>query len=330
MVNATDSAVLKSGEKVSYSVVRTPDGEWSGPLGEFLGHKGGLWHWQIEKSLTQPLGCDTSYYILHRDGVPFSGVMLAESQGIAILGHVFTSEADRRQGACTQIMERLMDDFRVRGGRAMTLSTGYDSAPFHLYKKFGFEGLEPENGHMWYAEDGLKNFDDAFFADGEAEVESLDWANWPLTTVLYTCDAPARIRSAPFGIIGRVSTEGSFLSVLQANGHGHAGQVSVLMKKDPEAAVGAASWGYDRQWPGQLVLDLFCHAAFWGRGPELLAALEFPAGHRHVAYADSQAAEKREALLAAGFEHVSTLPEWVPSPDSDKSVTDVDVMVRKG
>ena len=330
MVDETTTLELKNGEAVSYAAVRGPDDEWSGPLREFLGHKGGLWHWQIEQSLTRPLGCDTSYYILHRDGVPLSGVMLAESRGIAILGHVYTREADRRKGACSLIFERMMHDFRGRGGRAMTLSTGYDSAPFHLHEKFGFEGLEPNNGHMWYAETGLQNFNDAFFADGEARVESLDWSNWPLTTVLYTCDAPAVIRAAPFGIIGRVSPEGPFLSVLHANGHAHAGHVSVLMKKDPVAAVGAAAWGHDRQWPGQLVLDVFCHAAFWSRGPELLAALELPPGHRHVAYADSRAAEKRETLQEAGFEHAATLPEWVSSGSNESAVSDVHVMVRKG
>jgi hypothetical protein len=330
MVGGTDSVRLKDGEDVSYAVVRAPDEEWADSLGDFLGHKEGLWHWQIEQSLRQPIGCDTYYYILHRAGVPFSGVMLAETDGVAILGHVYTADADRRKGACSLIFERLMDDFRGRGGRGMTLCTAFDSPAFRLYERFGFEGIEPSNGTMWYARDGIDAFNESFFASGDTEIEHFDWSSWPLSTVLYTSDEPAVIRAAPFGIVGRSSTEGPFLHALRAGSEGHAGQVSVLAKKDPAAVVGAASWGYDPKWPGQLVLDVFCHAHFWDRSSDLLSSLELPDADKHVVYADSGSHEKKDALTSVGFEQVAVLPEWIPREGSDTLVEDVAVMARKG
>jgi hypothetical protein len=86
-------------------------------------------------ALRHDLGLDVFYYILHRDGVPFTNMMNIEYRGVGLYGHVFTKPEDRQKGAASALMPMLMDDFRARGGKALYLGTGYDSHPPSLCKE---------------------------------------------------------------------------------------------------------------------------------------------------------------------------------------------------
>ena len=105
---------------------------WNGPerIEALLGHKGEEWQWQNSRCARDDLGIDVYYYILHRDGVPFANMMTAECAGVGHFGHVWTRPEDRRKGAADQLMGLQMEDFRGRGGRALYLGTGFDSAAY--------------------------------------------------------------------------------------------------------------------------------------------------------------------------------------------------------
>jgi hypothetical protein len=111
-------------------------------------HKGPLRNWQNTAVLRRGLGMDVVFYVLHRDGIPLANMMTVEHRGVGHFGHVWTQPEDRRKGAASLIMDAQMADFKRRGGQALFLGTGYNSAPYHIYAARGFVGLEAESGYM--------------------------------------------------------------------------------------------------------------------------------------------------------------------------------------
>lgn len=312
MKESTTKATLKTGESVDLSIVKAPDAELAPVIMDLIGHKGEIWNWQNEQMLTQSVGIDFYYYFLHRNGKAFSNVATGEYRGVGSFGHVYTTPEDRRKGACAVIMEKQMAHFRDRGGRYLTLGTGFETTPYNIYKKFGFVGVEASNGHMTYCNGPVAAFMDEYFAPCKAVIEPVSWKHWPGATVLFLSDAPGVIRMAPERVFGRVSTEGPLLHVLRdrvgrENGitRGHA-----LVNPDTGAVLGVAVWNWDKLWTGTLMLDVFCHPRFWSYAPAMLRALELASDERHLAYADAQCPQKREALEAVGFKAVTKLPNW--------------------
>src|SRR5207248_6496886 len=105
---------------------------------------------------------ETRYYLGMLEGVPVANVMTVESDGVGILGHVFTRPEHRRKGICQAIMGRLMEDFRQRNGRVLLLGTGFESAPYWIYHSFGFRSLK--GGFMRYDAPAAEGFDRNWFA----------------------------------------------------------------------------------------------------------------------------------------------------------------------
>ncbi len=330
MMERTETATIKTGEAVDFSILRAPDAEWSPVVMDLVGHKGELWNWQNEMCLTQDLGIDVYYYFLHRQGRGFSNVMTAEYKGVGSFGHVYTVPEDRRKGACAAIMERQMAHFRERGGRLLTLATGFETPPYQIYKKFGFVGVEDQNGHMWYAREPLDAVLDAYFEPCDAVIEPVGWKHWPMAPVLFLSDVPGVVRMAPERVFGRVTTEGPLIHVIRdrfkPNGpiRGQA-----LVNPATGAVLGVAAWNWDKLWTGTLVLDVFCHPRFWHRAPDLLNALALAEDERHLAYVDAHCPAKREALEAVGFRAVTTLPDWQRINWGSAARVDVTLMQRR-
>ena len=108
---------LKNGESAELGVVIGPEtGELGTSLRALLGHKGKLWQWQIEQSLTQSHpGVESRFYILSKAGKPFANIMCVERAGIGIFGHVYTAPAERRKGAADILHGHQIEDFKKRG-----------------------------------------------------------------------------------------------------------------------------------------------------------------------------------------------------------------------
>jgi GNAT superfamily N-acetyltransferase len=334
MYTPLENVVLKSGEEVAAGVVAAPDSQWRPRLQKLLFHKGEPWRRQITELLTQPLNVEARHYILHRGDAPFCHILTVESGSVGILGHVWTEPEERGQGAASRLMGLQMQDFRARGGRALYLSTGYDSSAYRIYARHGFAGVEPHSGVMAFFASSRRQFEAEYFAPGPANIAPLDWAHWATSSALFAGEGPGVVRNAALGLLGKRVTEGALIFALQEQREAGAEQanaearVQVLQKEENGAVVGLAAWSRDATWPGQYIADVYCHAHFWQRAPELLAQLRLPEDARVVAYADAPFAAKREALEVAGFRVVASLPQWIAADAAQTGRVDVVVMER--
>jgi GNAT superfamily N-acetyltransferase len=313
MVESLGSITLKSGERVAAAAVRGPDAAWRERITRLLGHKGEPWLWQNSELLSRETGIDAWFYVLHRDGVPFAHQMSADLQGVGIFGHVWTEPADRGQGAAGELLRLQLAHFRARGGRALYLSTGYDSAPYHLYQKHGFVGIAAGSGYMTWSHVPLAAFEQDYFAPGPTSLEGIDWPHWPTAPALFTADLPGIVRCAPLNLHGRSSTEEALLPWIQGRtATPHRGQVFVLRKPNG-AVVALAAWTLSASNPGTLSVDVFCHPNFGADAENLLrhtlaGAPPLPA----VALTDTDDLPKAAVLQALGFKPAGRHPDGWP------------------
>lgn len=332
MYTSLGKVKLKSGEVVEVGVVTGPDLDWAERVERLLGHKGPIWQWQNAASVRRELGIEPRFYLLHRQGEPLANVATFTHRGTGHFGHVWTQPADRRQGAASQLMGLQMAHFREEGGRALFLGTGFDSAPYHIYTSHGFAGLEPKSGHMEYYAQGKAQFEAEYFARGVVKVEEVNWRHWPASAALFLGDFPGAVRCAPLRLLGRSSTEGPFLHLIEAEElrreRGESLRARVLCLASTEAVVGLAMWDWDPLWPSTCVVEVYCHPDFWEEGGALLAALPLPEAERYTAYSDTDGLEKGEVLRAAGFRPVGRHVRRVALDRARTRLVDVSVWER--
>lgn len=308
---------LKTGEPVYAAVVHGPDPQWADRVEPMLAHKGDPWNWQNSELLRESTGVAAKFYVLHRAGQPFANIMVVESAGVALLGHVWTDLADRGTGASSILMELVLDHFRRDNGQAVFLGTDSEGEAFRYYERRGFARVAPGSRYMMLSKEPADVFFEKWFGGEPAQVEPLDWPHWPAAAPLCLAGFPDQVRLAATGLIGRCSSEGRLLPLLRRQRqHRVSGQpdCAVVLSDVGGVVWGIASLMPDPMWPGQEVLDVFCHPRAWHRAPELLAALPFGSGRSWVAYTDSNAAEKNALLAAHGFLRLAELPDWLPGP----------------
>jgi hypothetical protein len=314
MYKLLGEVTLKSGEKVEAGVALAPDPAWQERIEALLAHKPLLWKWQIAELLAGQDGIETRFHVLHRSGAPFSHILTVELDGVGILGHVWTKPEDRGQAAASQLMCSLLGSFHDRGGKALFLDTGFESPAYHIYRKCGFESVEPGSGVMAYFTASQPEFEAGHFAAGESAIEPLGWAHYATASALFTAGFSGTVRNASLGLWGRTLTEAPLLRALhrdKSKSGGGPSQAFVLRKTDNGAVLGLATWAWDATWPKVCVVDVYCHPDFWDRAGVLLGQLTLPDSIRIVAYADAGHDAKQEVLMAAGFRPVAELPQWV-------------------
>ena len=332
MYTPLGEVILKSGEKVEAGVVCGPDLEWAERIEKLLGHKGPVWQWQNSATVRRQLGIEARFYLLHRGEEPFANMATFTHRGCGHFGHVYTLPEDRRQGAASQLMGVQMEHFRQEGGKALFLGTGYDSAPYHIYASHGFVGLEAQSGQMDYYTQGKAQFEAEYFARAQVQVEEIQWHHWPASAALFLGDFPGVVRCAPLKLLGRSSTEGPFLSLIQEEEQrrekGEVSHARVLCQAVSKAVVGLAAWEWDPLWPSTCVVEVYCHPHFWGKGGELLGELALPQAERYVAYSDAECLEKGEVLRTVGFRPVGMHARRVALDRARTRLVDVEVWER--
>lgn len=332
MYIALGKVKLKSGEAVEVGVVSGPDQDWAERVERLLGHKGPIWQWQNAATVRRDLGIEPRFYLLHRDGDPLANIATFTHRGTGHFGHVWTRPADRRQGAASQLMGMQMEHFRQQGGQALFLGTGYDSAPYHIYASHGFVGLEPKSGQMEYYAQSKAQFEAEYFAKDAVQVEEVQWCHWPASAALFLGNFPGAVRCAPLGLLGRSSTEGPFLDLIQEEERrrekGESARARVLCQTTTQAVVGLAIWDWDPLWPSTCAVEVYCHPDFWAEGGELLGALPLPEAERYVAYSDTDCLEKGEVLRDAGFRQTAQHARRVAIDRACTRLVDVRVWER--
>lgn len=304
MFNKLAEAVLKTGERMEVGVITAPDAPHAEEVKAFLGHKPGNYKWHIERCVTESLDAlETRFYVGKLDGNVIANIMTVEHEGIGILGHVFTLPAQRRKGACKGVMAHQMEDFRRRGGRALYLGTGYNSAPYHIYHNFGFKSVLPASGFMHYHVNAGVNADFAerYFARAPAHPKRIEWHDWPKVTALSAIVGGDTLRSLTWGVYGPTNLEGGFLAFKHDLETADIYADAKLLVAQNGAIVGWATVSQDTRWRGtSAVLDIFFHPNFADAVPTLLSDLTFP-DVKVQCYVDEDATVKADILTAAGF-----------------------------
>ena len=308
MFNKLEEVVLKTGERMEVGVIAAPDTPHAEEIKQFLGHKPGNYKWHIERCVTEPLDAlETRFYVGKLDGNVITNIMTVEHEGIGILGHVFTLPQQRRKGACKGVMAHQMADFRRRGGRALYLGTGYNSAPYHIYHSFGFESVFPASGFMHYPVNA--DFAERYFAKAPAHPKPIEWHDWPKMTALSAIVGWDTLRCLTWGVYGPTNLEGGFLAFKHdLETEDTYADAKVLIAQNG-AIVGWATVNRDARWRRTCaVLDIFFHPNFAEAAPALLAALTFPDA-KIQCYVDEGATVKADILAAAGFDCEARLKE---------------------
>lgn len=285
--------------------IRTPEDEYADRLKALLAHKGGLWQWQIERALREPLDdLDVTYYVGQLQEELVANICTYARGKTAILGHVFTRPEHRLKGACKAIMTTVIEDYRRRGGKLIILGTGYDSPAYHIYRSFGFRSILPRSGFMqWEAEPGAV---DEYFARADVSTAPLNWGEWAPVSQLYAMPQGDFLRSASRQIWGATNFEGGFLSLIRDLEEGTVKDAKVLRSRTG-ATVGVATVEPDRRFLGQVqLLDVFVHPEFSDALGELIDSVELPPG-KVQCYVEGGAQAKLSALEARGFEREALL-----------------------
>jgi hypothetical protein len=290
MYQTVKQVPLATGEIVDVAIIRAPEPAWAERIEKMLAHKGDPWIWQNTELLRLNTSAEARFFVLHRNGRPFSNIMLVETAGVAILGHVWTEPADRQVGASAILMQALLDDFWQRGGQAIFLGTGYDTPPWHYYARRGFVAIEAGSGYMARYAESREAFDRTWFGAKDAIIEPIDWVHWPASTPLFLGDFGGVVRIAATQLVGR-QMEGPLLPLIrserQRQAAGQPGSVRVLCDADGPAVLGLASLQPHPLWPDTDILDIYCHNRWWHRAHALLKSVPQAANKRTVAYCDA-------------------------------------------
>ncbi|HEY3323466.1 MAG TPA: GNAT family N-acetyltransferase [Planctomycetota bacterium] len=327
MYQKIQDAKLKTGESVELGVVLGPaTPELAASMRALLGHKGEIWKWQIEQSLTRAdTKVESRFYILLKDRQPIANICSVEHNGIGIFGHVYTAPAERRKGAADIIHGHQIADFKKRGGRALYLGTGYDTHPFHLYEKHGFKGVEPRSGYMYWFADNQQSFERDVFAKAPVRVEPLSFEHWPTLPALAMMNHSARVRIAGMDVFSIRSTEGGSLPYLVAmhcpekKDDGFRAFVAVSEKSQVPVAIACVRPDpiFELQTD---ILDMFCAPGFEDTLRPMVEKLALLPARTVICYSDGLWPVKPKLLADLGFTREAVLKQHYRSPSQSYDV----------
>jgi len=313
---------LKSGEAMSVVKATAPEPDWIDRILPFLAHKGD--HWLVPMRQAYEAGLDdlvmSDFLGVLDDGQVVGNITTVESDGIAILQHVFTPPEHRRKGICNHLMAALCEDFRSRTARAVHLGTGYDTPPFHIYEGFGFRGRGDSGKMTWIVDPA---FPDSYFVPGETTVAETRWEDWPKLEALYALTGHWQLKSHHFQQFGHACFESAYPALRRDMESGSI-ICTRVMRTETGAVVGHAMLGPDLGWRSRaLALDFMVHPGFVPQAHELLDAIALPNGSKVHAYCDERATDKAELLEGMGFEREATLSKLI----EDENHVLMDVLV---
>jgi len=295
---------VRSGEKLEFRRVTSPDQPRRDELVRLYTHKGDPWVWQITQALDgQTPGLEAIFYTAMLEGRIIGGIAIEKTAWAGLLSHVFVVPEHRRKGIASLLIEKMLADFRGHGGRFLTLGTGFGSPAYHIYRSFGFVSMIEGSGQMVLSD--LDDFDAVYDADRPVSVAPIAWRHWPLASALFTIKEGRFVRSVYHRAYGPTELEGPFLFSLRPALESKA-QAAVLETEFP-AVAGMATLHPDPRWSEQVrLLDLFLHPRFERQAGKLLAALDL-AGGKVQCHIDATADTLAAALAEHGFRQEALL-----------------------
>ncbi|MCX6361375.1 MAG: hypothetical protein NT029_16350 [Armatimonadetes bacterium] len=272
---------LPNGKEIECGVVLAPDADYEPTVTALLGHKGHAWAEHIAAAFAGDTDeLETRFYLATVRGTVVANIMTVERAGVGILGHVFTVPEARRQGICKTLMGAQNADFRARGGKRLVLGTGFESHPYWIYHSFGFRSLR--GGFMAFSVNPGVDPAPAWYDPGDAVVAPCAWRHWPGLAILAAADLGDEFRSAAWDVADIGNLESPYVRFMQMLRE-EPGVQGAVLEGGSGAAMGWATItrmpsGYCGGWPGAWLLDSYVHPSAARRLPDLLEALQLPAG----------------------------------------------------
>lgn len=276
------SYTLKSGERLDCTIIADPDDTRMAQLRALLGHKGDIWQYHLDEWANRRVKrLETRFYVGSIGEEMVGNIMTVEHRGVGIMGHVFTPPHHRRKGICEALMGFHMDDFRARGGIVLYLNTGYESPPWHIYRRHGYQPLEARPGSMFWSP-GEWDPVDLYQELDRVELAKAEWHHWPSMNVFTQMPFDQVVRNVSYGLFAICPSEGQFLSIKRdADAEGSTAQVRLLETRDGHVA-GLATLAPDRRWGragATYVFDLFVHPDARGGGERVIEEFAWPDAH---------------------------------------------------
>ncbi len=304
-----DTVKLKTGETMVCKIIDSPNDEDVPQLRRLLVHKDDIWQHHLDAWMSGPAKrLDTCFCVGAIDGELVSNVMTVMHEGIGLMGHVFTLPEHRRKGACDALMDMHISEFEERGGKAVYLGTGFESPPYRIYARHGYQAVPDRPGSMWWSPtyDEIEALYEDVYSDlDRASVTDAAWRHWPSMNMfahLPLDRMKQTVRNAAHGLFGVCQAEYGFLSILQADSGDDSVVTRVLETRDGHVA-GLASLGPDRHWGAAgatYVFDVCLPLAAAGEANELFEEFDWPEAHVLSYVADTDQ-EHIDILSAAGF-----------------------------
>lgn len=303
------SRVLKTGETMDIRVADRSDAEIVPALLTFLAHKGDIWQFHLEEEFAGRIdGLETRFYVGSIGPDLAGNIMTVEYDGLGIMGHVFTPPKQRRKGICDVLMDFHMEDFRQRKGGALFLNTGYDSPPFHIYRRHGYHPIQEAPGSMWWSPEEWTP--EALWGDlGRTKVVAPDWRHWPSANVFMLQPYLPVVRNVTYGKHGCVNAEATFLWLLSDLRKPQPGVQARVIETRKGHLAGLATLAPEKRWGDQgttYVFDLCVHPDIENIADALVEEFEWPAAHvlAYAADVDSAAIERYTQLGFRPHSHV--------------------------
>ena len=320
---------LRNGSAAQILVVTSPCPEITEEIAQLLGHKGEPWVWHIRQCLDgHTEGLDARFYLARVAGRLVSNVTVFQNGSLGSVGHVFTQPEFRRLGLARLLLDAALSEFATGGGRALVLTTGFQSMPWRLYESFGFTGTCPEQSYG-----GMAKFLDGadwqtVLAGPPGEIRRADWRHYLGAQVLFGAPGPVQLRSILLPCIGARVVEEEFIRLKLRQQHGEAVDCWVI-EGQSSAILGCALLGAHPIWGARgarKALDLYAVAPAAAAVPDLLAAILETCQGPVECYCDGCAEQQMDLLSRSGFRQEARFAGALRFADA---LTDLVVMVRE-
>jgi hypothetical protein len=312
------SVRLKSGEKGTLGVIRTPDlrhrkailsyytpsaieKEWGSTKDDWR-----LQHvtWFCLKSLSGSLDdLEILIYVLKVRSEIVGKVMIARHAGFAVAGNMVTKAEYRGKGLQSILAGELMKDFRSLGGIVIAAAAPQKGS-YHLGVK---EGYKTDGALMVF--ESSPTIRSEMFRQGLVTARPLKWNDYPSLVVHALREDGCFFRSYFLEQYGPSYMEHSFLKLKLLSEREQA--VCHVLETEHKAIVGFATLVEDPKWKFQnWIFDVDVHPSFEENADKLIRSFSFPKG-KIQCFLDGNSKKKEEALRACGFEHEATLSKHI-------------------
>lgn len=308
---------LRDGRTVTLCLVQDPSPELIPQIHHLLHHKPSPYSSHFDdffENSKQGLieGLEWRFHLAIHEGACIGNICTWEYRGIGILGHVFTHPDWRQIGLANHLLKFQDQDFSHRAGRLMALNTGYQSMPYQIYLKHGYEGVAGAPGAMVKAHS--EGVWEAIYNSPSVHITPLQWRHWPTLNLLLLLQDPALIRSAGIRIYGQGSAEGPIIfhrRQLWGLDPDYRGQAWIL-ETDEGSAAGWISLMWDPNWgyrDPHRVFDLFVHPKWRAQAHEFATTIDIPKGTRSYSTPNDP---KNEVLEKLGLYLQGSVPSFFP------------------